>query len=242
MRHRELRFAASRSRQFVHGNAHLPDQLAQLSPLGWRLRGLKPPRQVAVTLASGGSSAATAMHATSSIWHRGRNPVPREVKVEILRGRRSCQPADRLARRPSPRPSGACDVTWASHLAAQTVWIPRARPTGSAGSGSPRGRREPRRARSPHQLAARGTKFGAGSGRCCSAIVAEFKYLTWTGENLLRQVVYEVLREDKPAAEVRRPVPSPKADLPKRHQSSSSDLSAITRRLWHRTRVRARPW
>ena len=67
--------------------------------------------------------------------------------------------------------------------------------------------------------------LGPGSGRCCSAIVAEFKYLTWTDENLLRQVVYEVLREDKPAAEVRRPVPSPKADLPKRHRSSSSDLS-----------------
>jgi hypothetical protein len=53
--------------------------------------------------------------------------------------------------------------------------------------------------------------LGPGSGRCCSAIVAEFKYLTWTDENLLRQVVYEVLREDKPAAEVRRPAPSPEA-------------------------------
>ena|SRR5271165_1648274 len=56
-------------------------------------------------------------------------------------------------------------------------------------------------------------------------LLPNFKYLTWTGENLLRQVVYEVLREDKPAAEVRRPVPSPKADLPKYHRSSSSDLS-----------------
>jgi len=37
-------------------------------------------------------------------------------------------------------------------------------------------------------------------------LVAEVKYLTWTGDNLLRQVVYEGLREDKPAAEVRRPV------------------------------------
>jgi ATP-dependent DNA ligase len=35
-------------------------------------------------------------------------------------------------------------------------------------------------------------------------LVAEVKYLTWTGDNLLRQVVYEGLREDKPAAEVRR--------------------------------------
>jgi bifunctional non-homologous end joining protein LigD len=41
-------------------------------------------------------------------------------------------------------------------------------------------------------------------------LVAEVKYLTWTGDSLLRQVVYEGLREDKPAAEVRRPVPHAK--------------------------------
>ena len=40
-------------------------------------------------------------------------------------------------------------------------------------------------------------------------LVAEVKYLTWTEDNLLRQVVYEGLREDKPAAEVRRAVPLP---------------------------------
>jgi len=38
-------------------------------------------------------------------------------------------------------------------------------------------------------------------------LVAEVKYLTWTDDNLLRQVVYEGLREDKPAADVRREVP-----------------------------------
>jgi DNA ligase D-like protein (predicted ligase) len=38
-------------------------------------------------------------------------------------------------------------------------------------------------------------------------LVVEVKYLTWTNDNLLRQVVYEGLREDKPAAEVCRPVP-----------------------------------
>jgi ATP-dependent DNA ligase len=38
-------------------------------------------------------------------------------------------------------------------------------------------------------------------------LVAEVKYLTWTDDNLLRQVVYEGLREDKPAAEVRRASP-----------------------------------
>ena len=40
--------------------------------------------------------------------------------------------------------------------------------------------------------------------------VAEIKFLTWTDDNLLRQVVYEGLREDKPAREVRRDVPQPK--------------------------------
>jgi DNA ligase D-like protein (predicted ligase) len=38
-------------------------------------------------------------------------------------------------------------------------------------------------------------------------LVAEVKYLTWTGDSLLRQVVYEGLRDDKPAAEVRREAP-----------------------------------
>jgi len=40
-------------------------------------------------------------------------------------------------------------------------------------------------------------------------LVAEVKYLTWTGNNLLRQVVYEGLREDKDPAEVCRPAPEP---------------------------------
>ena len=40
-------------------------------------------------------------------------------------------------------------------------------------------------------------------------LVVEVKFLTWTEDNLLRQVVYEGLREDKPAAEVRRRVPYP---------------------------------
>ena len=38
-------------------------------------------------------------------------------------------------------------------------------------------------------------------------LVVEVKYLAWTNDNLLRQVVYEGLREDEPAAEVRRPIP-----------------------------------
>ena len=40
-------------------------------------------------------------------------------------------------------------------------------------------------------------------------LVAEVKFLAWTEDNLLRQVVYEGLREDKPATDVRRPIPYP---------------------------------
>jgi ATP-dependent DNA ligase len=41
-------------------------------------------------------------------------------------------------------------------------------------------------------------------------LVAEVKYLTWTDDNLLPQVVYEGLREDKAVREVRRsPPPAP---------------------------------
>lgn len=41
-------------------------------------------------------------------------------------------------------------------------------------------------------------------------LVAEVKFLTWTADNRLRQVVCEGLREDKPAREVRREMPHPK--------------------------------
>jgi bifunctional non-homologous end joining protein LigD len=41
-------------------------------------------------------------------------------------------------------------------------------------------------------------------------LVAEVKFLTWTEDNLLRQTVYEGLREDKPATDVRREVPHAK--------------------------------
>ena len=39
-------------------------------------------------------------------------------------------------------------------------------------------------------------------------LVVEVKYLTWTADNLLRQVVYQGLREDKDPTEVRRPTPN----------------------------------
>ena len=38
-------------------------------------------------------------------------------------------------------------------------------------------------------------------------LVVEVTYLTWTEENLLRQVSYQGQREDKPAEQVIRPVP-----------------------------------
>jgi hypothetical protein len=41
----------------------------------------------------------------------------------------------------------------------------------------------------------------------------------WTEDNLLRQVVYEGLREDKPAADVRRAVPYLKPSEPTRPAS-----------------------
>ena len=43
-------------------------------------------------------------------------------------------------------------------------------------------------------------------------LVAEVKFLTWTEDNLLRQVAYEGLREATPAPEVRREVPNSKSD------------------------------
>jgi ATP-dependent DNA ligase len=52
-------------------------------------------------------------------------------------------------------------------------------------------------------------------------LVAEVKYLTWTEDNLLRQVVYEGLREDKPAADVRRAAPYPKHAEPARPAARS---------------------
>jgi hypothetical protein len=46
-------------------------------------------------------------------------------------------------------------------------------------------------------------------------LVAEVKFLSWTEDNLLRQVVYEGLREDKPAMEVHRATPYPKPPEPR---------------------------
>jgi bifunctional non-homologous end joining protein LigD len=63
-------------------------------------------------------------------------------------------------------------------------------------------------------------------------LVAEVTFLTWTDDGLLRQVVYQGLREDKPALDVRRPLatdgpglpipaPSPAHNPPKRRPGGS---------------------
>jgi ATP dependent DNA ligase C terminal region len=57
-------------------------------------------------------------------------------------------------------------------------------------------------------------------------LVAEVKFLTWTADNLLRQVVYQGLREDKLAREVRREIPYPKP--------VSGDKGGARRKLHHR--------
>jgi ATP-dependent DNA ligase len=59
-------------------------------------------------------------------------------------------------------------------------------------------------------------------------LVAEVKYFTWTGDNLLRQVVYEGLREDKPVAEVRRPVPHAQPGATKYQRETSNILREPT--------------
>ena len=60
-------------------------------------------------------------------------------------------------------------------------------------------------------------------------LVAEVKFLTWTEDNPLRQVVYEGLREDKPPKDVRRPIPHarPARCTRARHPSAAQRLALI---------------
>jgi hypothetical protein len=67
-----------------------------------------------------------------------------------------------------------------------------------------------------HSVRGREDQVVTRRGSCCAAIGGSIairrrrckkpspKYLTWTEDHLLRQVVYEGLREDKPAHEVAR--------------------------------------
>jgi bifunctional non-homologous end joining protein LigD len=70
-------------------------------------------------------------------------------------------------------------------------------------------------------------------------LVVEVKYLAWTDDNLPRQLVYDGLREDKPAAEGRRPVPHRKPVASarplarsKRHRLGGTD-GAVSGQLGH---------
>jgi hypothetical protein len=63
-------------------------------------------------------------------------------------------------------------------------------------------------------------------------LVAEVKFLTWTDDNLLRQVVYQGLREDKPASEVRRHVPHPKLAADGRSVSGGRNIRRAGRSAW----------
>jgi bifunctional non-homologous end joining protein LigD len=56
-------------------------------------------------------------------------------------------------------------------------------------------------------------------------LVAEVKYLTWTDDNLLRQVIYQGVHEDKDPTAVRRPVPNqPPSVAPKQNCPARGDL------------------
>ena len=60
--------------------------------------------------------------------------------------------------------------------------------------------------RMPLDVPTRSARFGSVLSRTHwvrPELVAEVKFLAWTEDNLLRQVVYEGLGEDKPAREVR---------------------------------------
>jgi bifunctional non-homologous end joining protein LigD len=47
-------------------------------------------------------------------------------------------------------------------------------------------------------------------------VVVEVTYLTWTEDNLLRQVSYQGQREDKPAKQVVRSIPHAYRPMPSR--------------------------
>ena len=58
-------------------------------------------------------------------------------------------------------------------------------------------------------------------------LVFEVKYLTWTEDGLLRQVVYEGVREDKPTREVARPQTSAPSDHFHRREGGELTLDRI---------------
>jgi bifunctional non-homologous end joining protein LigD len=75
----------------------------------------------------------------------------------------------------------------------------------------------------------KGTRFG--SPLVLSSVhwvrpkmVIEVTYLTWTDDTLLRPVVFNGVREDKPAWDVVRPIPHPKK-VPARKEKEAGQRS-----------------
>ncbi|MGE5268835.1 MAG: DNA ligase D [Thiohalocapsa sp.] len=62
-------------------------------------------------------------------------------------------------------------------------------------------------------------------------LVAEVTFLAWTEEGLLRQVIYQGLREDKPARKVRRPASLPAPEPPPSPQPSAGRFPARQKSL-----------
>lgn len=56
-------------------------------------------------------------------------------------------------------------------------------------------------------------------------MVVEVTYLTWTDDNLLRHVVFNGVREDKPARDVVRPIPHPEK-VPTRQERAAAAEAA----------------
>src|SRR5215216_2526387 len=75
----------------------------------------------------------------------------------------------------------------------------------------------------------KGTRFGSPLVLSCvhwvrPKMVVEVTYLTWTDDNLLRHVVFEGVREDKPARNVVRPISHPEK-VPARNERETTPRS-----------------
>jgi ATP-dependent DNA ligase len=62
-------------------------------------------------------------------------------------------------------------------------------------------------------------------------MVVEVTYLTWTDDNLLRHVVFDGIREDKPARDVVRPIPHPAKVRATNEREPAPNLRRRNRRL-----------
>jgi bifunctional non-homologous end joining protein LigD len=60
-------------------------------------------------------------------------------------------------------------------------------------------------------------------------VVVEVTYLTWTDDNLLRHVVFDGVREDKPARGVVRPIPHPGKVEARKEQEASPKSRRVAR-------------